>query len=183
MTIRAFEQNTPQVAESTFVDETALVIGDAILGKESSIWPMVVVRGDVNAIRIGERSNIQDGTVIHVTHRSTHNPDGYATHISHDVTVGHRCILHGCTIEDHCLIGMNSCLMDNVHVEPNVIVGAGSLVTPGKTLTSGYLWLGSPVKRIRPLTSEEIESLTYSANHYVKLARLTAGTEKISKKG
>jgi carbonic anhydrase/acetyltransferase-like protein (isoleucine patch superfamily) len=166
---RQFGQLTPQIHSSAFVDETALVIGQAVLDEDCSIWPMAVVRADINAIAIGKRSNVQDGTIIHVTHAGKFNPEGYATVIGNDVTVGHRCILHGCTIGDRCLVGMGVCLMDGVTVESNVIIGAGSLVTPGKTLTSGYLWLGSPARRARPLTDQELEFLGYSANYYVQL--------------
>lgn len=169
MAIRTFEHFKPNVASSAFVDEAALVIGQVTLEEDSSIWPMAVLRGDINVIHIGKRSNIQDGTVIHVTHAGKYNPEGYATRVGDDVTVGHRCILHGCTIGHHCLIGMGVCLMDGVQVEPNVIIGAGSLVTPEKVLTSGYLWLGAPARRIRPLTDEEREFLTYSATYYAQL--------------
>lgn len=169
MTIRHFNDLKPQLHPSAFVDDTALVIGDATLEADSSIWPMSVIRADINAVHIGKRSNIQDGTIIHVTHAGKYNPNGYKTWVGDDVTVGHRCILHGCTIADHCLIGMGVCLMDGVTVESHVIVGAGSLATPGKVLTSGYLWLGSPVRRVRPLTPEETEFLTYSADYYVRL--------------
>lgn len=169
MAVRAFEHFTPNVASSAFVDETALVIGQVTLEEDSSVWPMAVLRGDINAIHIGKRSNIQDGTIIHVTHSGKYNPDGYQTRIGDDVTVGHRCILHGCTIGNHCLIGMGACLMDGVRVESDVIIGAGSLVTPGKILTSGYLWLGTPARRLRPLTDEEREFLTYSAHYYTQL--------------
>jgi carbonic anhydrase/acetyltransferase-like protein (isoleucine patch superfamily) len=167
--IRRFADRQPQVHPSSFVDETALVIGDAVLAEDSSVWPMAVIRADIHAIRIGKRSNIQDGTVIHVTHAGKYNPDGFQTIVGNEVTVGHRCILHGCTIHDHCLIGMGVCVMDGATVEPQVIIGAGSLVTPGKVLTSGYLWMGAPAKCVRPLTPEEREFLSYSADFYVKL--------------
>ena len=169
MAIRRFTDLNPQIHASAFVEETALVIGGATLDEDSSVWPMAVIRADINSIYVGKRSNIQDGTIIHVTHAGKYNPEGYQTQIGNDVTVGHRCILHGCTIADHSLIGMGVCLMDGVTVESNVIVGAGSLVTPGKVLTSGYLWLGSPARRARPLTDAEMEFLTYSANYYVQL--------------
>lgn len=169
MSVRHFNQLKPQIHSSAFVDATALVIGGATLEEDSSIWPMAVVRADINSIYIGKRSNIQDGTVIHVTHPGKYNPEGYKTWVGSEVTVGHRCILHGCTIGDRTLIGMGVCLMDGVTVESNVIVGAGSLVTPGKILTSGYLWLGSPARRVRPLTDQELEFLGYSAEYYVKL--------------
>lgn len=169
MAIRQFADLKPQIHTTAFVDETALVIGGAVLNEDSSVWPMAVIRADINSVYIGKRSNIQDGTVIHVTHAGKYNPDGYKTWVGNDVTVGHRCILHGCTIADRCLIGMGVCLMDGVQVESNVIVGAGSLVTPGKTLTGGYLWLGSPARRVRPLNDQELEFLSYSSQYYVQL--------------
>ena len=169
MAIRHFADHKPQVHASAFVDATALVIGQATLDEDSSVWPMSVIRADINAVYIGKRSNIQDGTIIHVTHAGKYNPAGYKTWVGNDVTVGHRCILHGCTIADHCLIGMGVCLMDGVTVEPNVMIGAGSLVTPGKTLTSGNLWLGAPARCIRPLNEQELEFLTYSAQYYAQL--------------
>lgn len=169
MTIRQFGDLKPQIHSSAFVDDTALIIGDAILEQDCSIWPIAVIRGDINTVHIGKRSNIQDGTIIHVTHAGKYNPAGFKTDVGNNVTVGHRCILHGCTIADNSLIGMGVCLMDGVTVESNVIVGAGSLVTPGKVLTSGYLWLGAPARRVRPLNDQELEFLTYSAQYYVQL--------------
>ncbi len=169
MTIRSFVDLKPQIAPSVYIDDTALVIGDVTIEKESSVWPMAVLRGDINSIHIGKRSNIQDGTIVHVTHASAYYPDGYKVWVGDDVTIGHRCILHGCRLADHCLVGMGVCLMDGVQVESHVIIGAGSLVPPGKILTGGYLWLGSPARRSRKLTAEELEYLTYSANYYVKL--------------
>jgi carbonic anhydrase/acetyltransferase-like protein (isoleucine patch superfamily) len=169
MTIRQFGDFKPQIHSSAFVDDTALVIGQVVLDEDSSVWPMTVIRGDINSVHIGKRSNIQDGTVIHVTHPGKFNPSGYTTSVGDDVTVGHRCILHGCTIQAHCLIGMGVCLMDGVTVESRVIIGAGSLVTPGKTLTGGYLWLGSPARKARTLTDQELEFLSYSSQYYAQL--------------
>jgi carbonic anhydrase/acetyltransferase-like protein (isoleucine patch superfamily) len=128
-----------------------------------------VVRGDVNSIRIGKFTSVQDGSVLHVTHRGPHNPDGYSLQIGNYVTVGHKVTLHGCQIDDYCLIGMGSTVMDGAHVQEKVIIGAGSLVPPGKTLDSGYLWMGTPVKKIRPLDAKETEFFTYSAKSYQKL--------------
>lgn len=169
MAIRPFAELIPKIHPTAYVDETALLIGQVTLEEDSSVWPMAVIRGDINSIHIGKRSNIQDSTVIHVTHAGKHNPQGFATYVGDDVTVGHRCILHGCTIQDRCLIGMGVCLMDGVVVESNVIVGAGSLVSPGKILESGYLWLGSPARRVRPLNEKELEFLIYSSSYYVQL--------------
>jgi carbonic anhydrase/acetyltransferase-like protein (isoleucine patch superfamily) len=169
MTIRAFEEISPRIAKTAYVDPSAVVIGDVEIGNDSSIWPMTVIRGDVNRIRIGERTSIQDNSVIHVTHAGIYHPGGHQTIIGNDVTVGHRVILHGCEVKDHCLIGMGAILLDGAIVESHVIVGAGTLVSPNKVLESGYLWLGSPAKPIRKLTDREIEQIHYSANYYVQL--------------
>lgn len=169
MTVRSFENITPRIAASAYVDDTALVIGDVTIGEDVSLWPNVVVRGDVNSIAIGARTNIQDGTVIHVSHDSEFAPGGFATRIGADVTVGHQAILHGCTVEDRCLIGMAATVMDGAIVRSGAIVGAGSLVPPGRELEGGYLWVGSPVRRVRELREKEIGFLNYSAGHYVEL--------------
>ena len=169
MAVRSFQGVNPLLADGVFVDETAIVIGDVHIGVDSSIWPLTAVRGDVNKIRIGSRSNIQDGTVVHVTHPHETMPEGFGMYLGSNVTVGHKVILHGCTIEDDCLIGMGSVIMDGAIVRRHVLVGAGSLVPPGKELDSGYLWLGSPVKKVRELKDSEKHWIDYSATHYVDL--------------
>lgn len=169
MTIRNFNHKKPNIHSSTFIDESALVLGDVTIGENCSVWPMTVVRGDVNAIKIGSGTNIQDSSVLHVTHDGPYNPGGYDLKIGDNITIGHSVILHGCQIENSCLIGMGSTIMDGVVIETNNIIGAGSLVTPNKHLESGYLWMGSPARKIRKLTSEEIDSIKYSAINYVKL--------------
>lgn len=169
MAIRNFEQYAPVIAESAFVDESAVVTGNVVIGADSSVWPMCSVRGDIHSIRIGERTNIQDGSILHVTHDSEFAPGGHALTIGSDVTVGHNAVVHACTVEDMCLIGMGSVLLDGSVVKSGVIVGAGSLVPPGKELEGGYLWLGSPVKQLRELTEKEKAFLDYSAAHYVDL--------------
>ncbi len=169
MTIRAFEDVHPQLAKDVYVDDMALVLGDVEIGENSSIWPFSVVRGDVNAIRIGARSNLQDNCVVHVSHDSYYLPGGYATIIGDEVTVGHQVILHGCQIGNRCLIGMGSVVMDGVTIEAETILGAGSIVTEDKTLAGGYLWLGRPARRMRELTQAERDQLLYSAQHYVRL--------------
>lgn len=169
MSVRAYQGINPQFGEDVFVDDTALVLGDVSIGADSSIWPMTVLRGDVNKIRIGARSNIQDNSVIHVTRPHEGTPEGHAVLVGDDVTVGHRVILHGCNIGDYCLVGMGSTVMDGAVLEPYVLLGAGSLVSPGKVLEGGYLWLGSPVRKIRPLTDEERQWMDYSAQNYVEL--------------
>jgi carbonic anhydrase/acetyltransferase-like protein (isoleucine patch superfamily) len=130
---------------------------------------MAVLRGDVNKIRVGDRSNIQDGTVVHVTHGYSAVPDGYGVTIGNDVTIGHNVTVHGCTIEDECLIGIGSTILDGAVIHKHVLLGAGSLVTEGKELHGGFLWMGRPAKKVRELTDEEIKWFGYSANHYKKL--------------
>lgn len=169
MAIKSFENHLPVIDASAYVDETAVVIGHVEMGANSSVWPGAVIRGDINHVHIGSKSNIQDNSVIHVTHAGPYHPDGYATMIGNEVTVGHRTILHGCTIQDQSLIGMGSIVMDGVVIESHVLVAAGSLVPPNKVLTSGYLWIGAPVKKGKKLTRENIEEIIYSANYYSKL--------------
>ena len=169
MAIREFEGIIPNIDPTAYVDDTALIIGDVEIGQDSSVWPYAVIRGDVNQIRIGNLTNIQDHSVLHVNHAGPYNPGGNALTVGNNVTVGHRVILHGCAIQDQCLIGMGTNVMDGAIVHSNCIIGAGSLVTPGKELEGGYLWVGSPVRRIRALSEDEIAALEYSANHYVKL--------------
>jgi len=179
MTIRNFETHVPQLQQNVFVDKTALVSGQVSIGENSSIWPMAVLRGDIQTINIGKRSNIQDGAVLHVTHASDYSSDakGFPLQIGDDVTIGHNAVLHGCTIQSRSLIGMGAIVLDGAVVESEVIVGAGSLVPPYKILESGYLWLGSPVKKVRALKDKEKAFLAYSAQHYVKLAKRTAASE------
>lgn len=169
MTIRNFEDKQPTIHSSSFVDDTALVLGNVQIGENCSIWPMTVIRGDVNFIRIGNNTNIQDNSVLHVTHDGPYNPGGFSLKVGSNVTVGHRVILHGCEIGDSCLIGMGATIMDGVVIEANNIIGAGSLVSPNKHLESGYLWIGSPARKVRKLSDEEIESIEYSANSYSQL--------------
>jgi len=167
--IRSFQNHTPKLASSVFVDPTALVLGDVEIGEDSSVWPMVTIRGDMHAIRIGKRSSIQDGSVLHITHAGPFNPDGFPLHIGDDVTVGHKALLHGCTIGNRILIGMGAIIMDGAVIEDDVIVAAGSLVPPGKVLKSGHVYRGSPAKEARAITSREREFFSYTAGNYVKL--------------
>jgi len=175
MAIRTYNDITPSIDASTFVDDTALVIGDVHIGADSSIWPFTIARGDVNQIRIGARTNIQDHCVLHVTHDSSYHPGGHTLRVGNGVTVGHRVVLHGCTIEDSCLIGMGAIVMDGAVLGSGLLLGAGALVPPGKVLDGGYVWLGSPVRRARALTDEESERLRYSAAHYVGLKNAHMG--------
>ena len=167
--IRQFEEQLPKISSSCYIDPSAEIIGDVIIGENSSVWPFTVIRGDVNYIRIGSHSNIQDGSVLHVSHAGEYNADGAALNVGDYVTVGHKVILHACTIGDYSLIGMGSIVLDDAVIEDHVMLGAGSLVTQGKRLQSGYLYLGSPCQQIRKLNEKEIQSLQYSAEHYVRL--------------
>ena len=169
MAIRQFENHQPHIHPTVFIDEQALVVGKVSIGKDSSIWPMTVVRGDVNSIEIGQRTNIQDGSVLHVTHDSEYAEGGMPLVIGSDVTVGHKVILHACRLEDRCLIGMGSIVLDGAVIAAGSMVGAGALVPPGKVLEGGYLYLGTPVKQVRELTDKEKCYLEYSAGHYVRL--------------
>ena len=165
--IRKFKSFEPSLGLRVYVDEQATVIGDVTLADDTSVWPQSVIRGDINPITIGARTNIQDGSVVHVTHASDYS-EGYGCNIGSDVTVGHGCIIHACTIHDKSLIGMGSVILDGAIIETKVIVGAKSLVPSGKKLESGFLYMGSPCKQIRPLKDSEVEFLEYSANHYVR---------------
>ncbi|MGE8496928.1 MAG: gamma carbonic anhydrase family protein [Pseudomonas sp.] len=169
MAIRTYQQFTPQLGERVFVDSSAVVLGDVTLGADSSVWPLVVIRGDMHHIRIGARTSVQDGSVLHITHAGPFNPDGYPLVIGDEVTIGHKVTLHGCTLGNRILVGMGSIVMDGAVVEDDVIIGAGSLVPPGKRLESGYLYVGSPVKQARPLTDKERNFFSYTAGNYVKL--------------
>ena len=169
MTIRDFSGISPSVSPSAYVDAAALVVGSVTLGDDVSIWPMTVLRGDVNVITVGAGTNVQDGSVLHVTHDHPDIPGGFALRIGKNVTIGHKVILHGCTVGDDCLIGMGAIVMDGAVLEPKVLLGAGSLVPPGKILTAGHLWLGAPVRKVRVLSQKELDWLTYSAAHYISL--------------
>ena len=169
MPIRSYTGIQPVIGQRVYMDESAVVIGKVTLADDASLWPMAVARGDVNSISVGARSNIQDLSLLHVTHDGPYSPGGVALRIGADVTVGHKCILHACSIGDRCLIGMGSIVMDAAVVESDVLLGAGSLVSPGKRLESGFLYRGSPAQKVRPLTDAEREMLLYSARHYVHL--------------
>ncbi|STX50360.1 transferase [Legionella busanensis] len=167
--IRPFENKTPSIGKGVYIDPAATIIGDVRLANDVSIWPMAVLRGDVNSIYIDEGTNIQDAAILHVTHDGPFTPGGRPLILGKGITVGHRAVLHACTIESYCLIGMGALLLDDVHVEEKVIIGAGALVSPGKHLQSGYLYLGSPAKPIRELSKTELDQLEYSAEHYIRL--------------
>ncbi len=165
----SYLSTSPDVAERVFIHDSAQVIGDVTIGPESSVWCNTVLRGDVNRIVIGTGSNIQDFAMGHVSHKSAKKPEGSPLIIGDHVTVGHSVILHGCRIGNECLIGMGSIVMDDVVVEDRVMIGAGSLVSPGKVLKSGHLYIGRPAVAVRELTAEEIAYLKYSAEHYIRV--------------
>lgn len=170
MPIRPFQGHQPMLGARVYVDPAATVIGDVVLGDDVSIWPGAVVRGDVNHIRIGARTNVQDGTIVHVTHEGPFTrPGGFPTVIGADVTIGHAAVIHACTIEDACLIGMHATVLDGAVVRKHGFVGAGAVVSPGKVVGERELWLGNPARMVRVLDDREIEALYYSASHYVKL--------------
>ncbi|CAM3136154.1 gamma carbonic anhydrase family protein [Vibrio mytili] len=166
--IRSYKGIQPQLGERVYVDSTAVLVGDICIGEDSSIWPLVAARGDVNHIHIGKRTNIQDGSVLHVTHKNQENPNGYPLIIGNDVTIGHKVMLHGCEIHDRVLVGMGAIVLDGAKVQSEVMIGAGSLVPPGKVLESGYLYVGSPVKQARPLSDKERAFLQKSSDNYVQ---------------
>ncbi|WP_105902920.1 gamma carbonic anhydrase family protein [Vibrio gangliei] len=165
--IRSYKGITPQLGNKVYIDDSSVLVGDIKIGDNSSVWPLVAARGDVNHIHIGERTNIQDGSILHVTHKNADNPVGFPLIIGNDVTVGHKVMLHGCTIHDRVLVGMGAIVLDGAIIESDVMIGAGSLVPPNKTLESGYLYIGSPVKQARPLNEAEKAFLLKSADNYV----------------
>jgi carbonic anhydrase/acetyltransferase-like protein (isoleucine patch superfamily) len=169
MTLRTYRNMAPRIGTGAYIDPGAHVIGNVEIGDDASLWPCAVVRGDVHFIKIGARTNIQDGAVLHVTHDGDYTLGGFPLHVGADVTVGHGAILHACTVMDACLIGMNATVLDGVLVKKHSMVGAGAVVSPGKVVGEGELWLGNPARFVRMLSGEEIERLYYSARHYVKL--------------
>lgn len=169
MSIRKFKNILPTIGNSTYIDDSAVIIGNVTVGDNVSIWPTTVIRADVESITIGDDTNIQDGSVLHVTHYGKFTNRGYPLTIGKGVTIGHRTIAHACTIGDYCLIGMGAIIMDDAIIEDYVMVGAGTLVPSGKILESGHLYVGSPAKSVRPLKDSEREFLVYSSQHYVEL--------------
>ena len=167
--IRSFKGIKPKLASKVFVDVTATIIGDVELGDDCSVWPNTVIRGDMHRIRIGKRCSIQDASILHITHASDYNPGGFPLTLGDEVTVGHMAMLHGCTIGNQVLIGMQAMVMDGAVIEDQVVLGAGSLVPPGKVLQSGHLYVGRPAKMIRALTEKELSYFSYTAGNYVKL--------------
>lgn len=169
MSIRSYKTIHPSLGNHCYIDDSSVIVGDIKCADDVSIWPLVAARGDVNHIRIGARTNIQDGSVLHVTRKSHANPDGFPLIIGADVTVGHKCMLHGCTLGDRILVGMGAIIMDGAVVEDDVFIGAGTLVPPNKTLKSGFLYKGNPAQQARPLNQNEIDFIKQSAINYVQL--------------
>lgn len=170
MAVRAFRGKLPELGLRVYVDPAAAVIGDVVLGEDVSVWPGTVIRGDVNFIRIGARTNVQDGSVVHVTHAGPYTRSGgYPVCIGADVTIGHAAVVHACTIEDAVLIGMHATVLDGALVRRYGFVGAGAVIAPGKEVGERELWLGNPAKKVRLLSDREVEQLYYSAQHYVRL--------------
>lgn len=167
--LRSYKGITPTLGSNLYIDSSVILVGDITLADDVSLWPLVAARGDVNTIIIGARTNIQDGSVLHVTRKSIDNPEGNPLIIGEDVTVGHKCMLHGCTLGNRILVGMGAIIMDGVIVEDDVFIGAGSVVPPNKILLSGFLYVGNPAKQVRPLKTNELAFLKQSAINYVAL--------------
>jgi len=175
--MRAYEGHTPTLGQRVYIDPASTVIGRVDLGDDASVWPQAVLRGDVNTITIGARTNIQDGAICHVTHDGPYTPGGFPLVVGADVTVGHGAILHGCTIKDRVLVGMGAIVLDGAVIESDVMVAAGALVSPGKHLVSGFLYRGQPATQARPLTDQEVQALSYSATNYVRVKDRFLGAE------
>ena len=169
--IKEFLGKYPQIHPSAYVVESADIIGDVVIGKASSVWFNVTIRGDVNWIKVGDRSNVQDNVCIHVMNQTG------PTLIGNDVTIGHGAVVHGCTIKDRVLIGMNATILDKAIIYSDIIVAAGTIVPPNKKLESGYLYMGAPAKPVRKLSDEEIASIPKYANNYIIYSRAYQGKD------
>ena len=167
--IRQFKAIKPVIGENVYIDDSAVVIGHVRLGDDVSIWPTTVVRGDVESISIGDGTNVQDGSVLHVSHAGDYSAEGHPLKIGKGVTIGHRAVVHACTVGNYCLVGIGAIIMDDAVLEDYVMLGAGALVPPGKKLVGGYLYVGAPAKQVRPLKDSEKQFLEYSYKHYIHL--------------
>lgn len=175
--VRTFQGVTPTIPSSCFIEETGIVIGDVVMGEECSVWFHAVIRGDVNSIRIGSRTNVQDLCILHVTH------DTHPLMIGNDVTIGHSVVLHGCTVSDRVLIGMGAIVMDGAVISEDCVIGAGALVTEGTVVPPKSLLLGSPARVKRPVTEKELTWIRESADNYVAYARQYMGDPSKAKTG
>ena len=167
--LRAFGGTAPQLGARVYVDPAATIIGQVCLADDVSVWPGAVIRGDMHTITIGARSNVQDNAVLHITHASDFNPGGWPLTIGDDVIIGHRAILHGCTLGNRILVGNGAIINDGAIIEDEVIVGAGCMVPPGKRLESGFVYVGNPCRQARPVSDKERGFFSYSPANYVKL--------------
>ncbi|MCJ7558830.1 MAG: gamma carbonic anhydrase family protein [Gammaproteobacteria bacterium] len=167
--IRPYRDQAPRFGHRVYVDPLSALIGDVTIGDDCSFWPGASVRGDVHEIVIGQRSNIQDNAVLHVTHDGPFSPGGRGLYVGDDVTVGHQVTLHACSVGHRCLIGIGAIVLDGAIIEDEVLLAAGSLVSPGKRLLSRHLYRGAPARPVRELTEQEIQRLLYSAGHYVNI--------------
>ncbi len=165
-TVMPFGDTRPVIADDAFIARGALVIGDVEIGARASIWFNCVIRADGNRVTIGENTNLQDGTIVHVTRKA------FGTIIGADITVGHMALIHGCTLHDGCFIGMQATVMDGAVVESGAMVAAGAMVTPGKVVPSGELWGGSPASFMRKLSDGELDYIKNAAHHYADLGQM-----------
>lgn len=169
LSVRSFCGKHPVLGARVLVDPSAVVLGDVTLGDDVSVWPGAIVRGDMHHIRVGDCTSIQDGSVLHITHASDFNPGGWPLEIGAEVTIGHNATLHGCTLGNRILVGMGAVVMDGAVVEDQVVIAAGALIPPRKTLQGGFLYAGTPAKQVRPLSDRELAFFSYTAQNYVKL--------------
>lgn len=167
--LRTFKDIAPTLGARVYVDDRATIIGDVTIGDDSSVWPNTTIRGDMHRIRIGARTSVQDNSVLHITHASDFNPNGWPLTIGDEVTIGHSAVLHGCSIGNRILIGIGAIVMDGAVIEDEIIVGAGCMVPPGKRLASGYVYVGNPAKQLRALSDKERDFFKYTSGNYVKL--------------
>ncbi|MEO5376548.1 MAG: gamma carbonic anhydrase family protein [Magnetococcus sp. DMHC-6] len=171
MSITSFNGILPRIDPTAFVHPDAIIIGDVHIGPESSIWPGVVIRGDVNFIRIGTRTNVQDGSILHVARVTTERPEGFPLILGDNITIGHNVVLHGCRVESGSMIAIGAIVLDGSVVGAGALLGAGSLATPGSKIGPGELWIGSPARLLRPLTEKERLGLEDTNKSYAKLAK------------